>query len=568
MKTEQIGQILLKDKKITEKELSSVLSEQKKSGERLGKLLIKHGHAKEKDILEALSRQFNIPVEDISRLKIDVTLAEKVPAKFAYRHKIAPVNQENGVLTVAVTDPLNLHALDDLRLILECGIRPVLCPEADILKSLKTIYGVGGQTIEELADKETKTISGGPLHLEEVKTLAETNTGDASIINFVNQLICEAHQDRATDIHLEPFEDDLIVRYRIDGILHEIPTPASLKTFQSSITSRIKIMADMNIAEKRLPQDGRIQFNINGETVDIRVSTLPILHGESIDLRILPRGQMFIGLGELGLSKEYLTAIEKLIKKPHGIILATGPTGHGKTTTLYACLSKINFPDKKIITVEDPIEYQLKGVNQVPVNSKIGLSFANGLRSILRQDPDVIMVGEIRDQETAEIAIRASLTGHLVFSTLHTNDSAGAVTRLVDMGIEPYLVSSSVEAVLAQRLIRLVCPKCKVQDTSDKDFLTKLGFRDIERNTIIYKASKGCDECRHTGYKGRTGIYELMLLDDDLRRLVLEKTSAGNIRKEALKKNMKTLRDDGFRKILAGLTTIEEVLRVTQEENF
>jgi type II secretory ATPase GspE/PulE/Tfp pilus assembly ATPase PilB-like protein len=368
-------------------------------------------------------------------------------------------------------------------------------------------------------------------------------------------------------VHIEPFEDDLFVRYRIDGVLHDVPTPANIKKFQSSIISRVKIMAEMNIAEKRLPQDGRIQFKVGKDSVDIRVSTLPTLYGESIDLRILPKSQMFFSLEELGLPNACLKSVEKLIKKPHGIILVTGPTGHGKTTTLYACLSKINSRDKKIITVEDPIEYQIKGINQVPVHSKIGMTFANGLRSILRQDPDIIMVGEIRDQETAEIAIRASMTGHLVFSTLHTNDSAGAVTRLIDMGIELYLVSSSIEAILAQRLVRLVCPRCRVEDKNPPlSSFEKGGCKGDLKDIRIYRAGMGCEECRHTGYKGRTGIYELLLLDEDIRKLVLEKTSAGNIRKLALKKGLRTLRNDGLEKVKAGLTTIEEVLRVTQEE--
>jgi type II secretory ATPase GspE/PulE/Tfp pilus assembly ATPase PilB-like protein len=323
-------------------------------------------------------------------------------------------------------------------------------------------------------------------------------------------------------------------------------------------------MANMNIAEKRLPQDGRIQFSMDDEVVDIRVSTLPIIHGESVDLRILPRSQMFIGMEQLGLPKDYLKKIESLIKLSHGIILVTGPTGNGKTTTLYACLSKINTPDKKIITVEDPVEYQLKGINQVPVYGKIGLTFANGLRSILRQDPDVIMVGEIRDNETAEIAIRASLTGHLVFSTLHTNNAPGAITRLVDMGIEPYLVASSIEAVLAQRLLRLVCPKCRVEDNPDKEFLNKIGLQ-LEDGIKIYKAGAGCEECKHTAYRGRTGIYELLVVEEDMRKQILEKTSTDVIRKAAINKGLRTLRMDGWDKVKAGVTTIEEVMRVTQE---
>lgn len=491
--------------------------------------------------------------------KIDETLASKIPAKFAYQYKIVPMNLENNQLLVAVTSQLDFHALDDLRLLLECDVKTVIYPEKDILKALKNLYGVGAETMEQLSSESDTS------HLPEtIKHSSEQDTDDASIMKFVNQIIREAYHERATDVHIEPFEDELFVRYRVDGILHDIPTPQTIKKFQSAIISRIKIMADMNIAEKRLPQDGRIQFSIDDETVDLRVSTLPILHGESIDLRILPRSQMHLGLEQLGLPYEYLGIIDSLIKKPHGILLVTGPTGHGKTTTLYACLSKINSADKKIITVEDPVEYQIKRINQVPVHHKIGLTFANGLRSILRQDPDVIMVGEIRDQETAEIAIRASLTGHLVFSTLHTNDAPGAITRLIDMGIEPYLIASSVEAVIAQRLVRLVCPNCRKECEPDKTFLDKIAgeIKEIK----LYKSGDGCENCRHTGYKGRTGIYELLKIDDNLRRVVLDKTSSGNIRKEALASGMTTLYHDGWRKVARGLTTIEEVMRVTQED--
>jgi type II secretion system protein E len=519
----------------------------------------------EKGMPDALYRQYDIPAVKLSVEKIDHDLARKVSAKFAYRYKIMLLHKENGRIVAAITDPYQLHVLDDLRLLLACDVKAVLCSEKEMDKALKDVYGVGAETMERLSDGKDAAPE------KETVAVAVPGSGsdDASIIQFVNQIIREAYHDRATDIHIEPFEDELYVRYRVDGILHDIPTPAAVKEYQAAIISRIKIMADMNIAEKRLPQDGRIQFRMDNETIDLRVSSLPILHGESIDLRILPRTQMYLSLEQLGLPREYLNEIEALIRKPHGIMLVTGPTGHGKTTTLYACLSKINTADKKIITVEDPVEYQLKRINQVPVHHKIGLTFANGLRSILRQDPDVIMVGEIRDQETAEITIRASLTGHLVFSTLHTNDAPGAITRLIDMGIEPYLVSSSIEAILAQRLVRLVCPKCKVACAADPAFLEKNGFGagKNDEGIRLYKAGAGCEECHHTGYRGRTGIHELLVLDDELRNLLLEKTSSGNIRKAALAKGMTTLRQDGWRKIKAGLTTIEEVLRVSQEES-
>jgi type II secretion system protein E len=567
MKRNYFGEMLVQKGILSKAQLESAMVEQQETRERLGAVLLRHGWVTEKDILTTLSEQCNIPLVRLAGENIDHSLAQKIPAKFAYRYKMLPVRRENNCLTVAVTDPMDLHALDDVRLLLQCDIKAVLCHEKEVVKALKEMYGVGAETMEQLS--ETGQESDGETGTVETGESAD-DTDDASIIKFVNQIIREAYDDRATDIHIEPFEDDLIVRYRVDGILHEIATPPSIKRFQSAIISRIKIMADMNIAEKRHPQDGRIQFKAGNETIDLRVSSLPILHGESIDLRILPRSQMYLSLEQLGLPEVYLQTIAGLIQKPHGIMLVTGPTGHGKTTTLYACLSRINTPDKKIITVEDPVEYQLKRVNQMPVHHKIGMTFANGLRSILRQDPDVIMVGEIRDQETAEIAIRASLTGHLVFSTLHTNDAAGAITRLVDMGIEPYLVSSSVDAILAQRLVRLVCPKCRQQHTLEYDYIVKnglaIGDEKPGESVTVYVAGKGCEECRHTGYKGRTGIYELITLDEDLRRLVLEKTSSGVIKKRALSEGMTTLRQDGWRKVRSGATTIDEIMRVTQEE--
>ncbi|MFH1367988.1 MAG: GspE/PulE family protein [Elusimicrobiota bacterium] len=556
-----IGQILLKEGVISEEQLNKALETQKSVNERLGKILIQKGWAKEYDVLKALSFQFNYPLVNLAEQKIDKSLTGRISAKFSHRYNLVPINLQNDVLTVAVSDPLAVHAFDDLRLMFGCDVSPVLATGNEILKALKKLYGLGADTMEKIA-ADDETVPEAANEKESSETVGDE---DASIVKFVNQIIEEAYHDRATDIHLEPFENDMIIRYRIDGILHEASIPPQVTRYQSAIISRIKIMADMDIAEKRLPQDGRIQFKMGDEIVDLRVSTLPVIHGESVDLRILPRKQMLLGLDQLGLPEDYQKKTEKLIKRPHGIILVTGPTGHGKTTTLYACLSKINSPDKKIITVEEPVEYQLKGINQIPVHSKIGLTFANGLRAILRQDPDVIMVGEIRDQETAEIAIRASLTGHLVFSTLHTNNAPAAVTRLVDMGIEPYLVASSIEAIMAQRLVRLVCKNCRVEDRSDTDFLKSIGFpRDFKGK--IYKAGPGCEECRHTGYRGRTAIYELLMLDDELKKLVVEKVSAGLIKKEAIRKGMKTLRDDGWDKVRAGLTTLEEIIRVTQEE--
>jgi general secretion pathway protein E/type IV pilus assembly protein PilB len=389
---------------------------------------------------------------------------------------------------------------------------------------------------------------------------------DASVVKFVNQIIWEAYQDRATDIHLEPMENDLRIRYRIDGVLHQTPVPAQLKRFQSAIISRIKVMSDMDIAEKRLPQDGRISLRVRGEEIDVRVSTMPTVYGESVSLRLLMRNSGLLGLDKLGLLPADADILSRLIHKPHGILLVTGPTGSGKSTSLYAWLHTINSTDKRILTLEDPIEYEMPGVNQIHVRPEIGLTFAVGLRHILRQDPDVVMVGEIRDVETAENAIRAALTGHLVFSTLHTNDAAGAVTRLLDMGIEPFLVASSVDGLVAQRLVRRLCGQCKRPRDLDQDYLDRAGFpaHRLPEGTIYEQV--GCEACRHTGFRGRTGIYEIMLVDDAIRPLIVQRAPSNEIKRIALDRGMRTLRDDGWAKVLQGVTTVEEVLRVSEED--
>jgi type II secretory ATPase GspE/PulE/Tfp pilus assembly ATPase PilB-like protein len=400
---------------------------------------------------------------------------------------------------------------------------------------------------------------------QETQDLIES-AEDASIINFVNQVLLEAYRDRATDVHIEPFEDELMVRYRIDGVLHETKVPQAIKNFQSAIISRIKIMANLNIAERRLPQDGRIRIKIGDDKVDLRVSIMPTPFGESVMIRILSSNILW-GMESLGLLKPDLEILEKVIKKPHGIIFVTGPTGSGKTTTLYAALSKINDKDKKIITIEDPIEYQLKGIMQMQVQPKIGFTFANALRSMLRHDPDVMMVGEVRDYETAEITIRVALTGHLVFSTIHTNDAAGGVTRLVDMGVEPFLVASAVEGFIAQRLVRVICDNCKSEFKPDKEILRELGVSRMDLSKIKLYEGKGCESCRFTGYKGRTAIYEILVMSEPIRELVLKRSSSDQIKKKALSLGMRTLRQDGWEKIKAGITTPGEVIRVTQEES-
>src|ERR1043165_6353212 len=435
-----------------------------------------------------------------------------------------------------------------------------LAPRSEIDKALKKYYGVGAETLDEISKEDE------PLELlVDDKEITEGDQ-EASVIKFVNQVIWEAYKDRATDIHFEPAEDELRIRYRIDGILHQTPMPPQLKRYQAALISRIKVMSGMNISEKRLPQDGRINVRIKGEEIDIRVSTVRTLYGEIVSLRLLTRGKIFLSLDKLGFSPLEEQAIREIIIKPHGIFLVTGPPGSGKSTSLYAFLSTINSVSKRIITIEEPVEYELKGINHIAVRPEIGLTFAMGLRHILRQDPNVIMVGEIRDMETAEIAIRASLTGHLVFSTLHTNDAPSAFTRLIDMGIEPFLVASSVEAVLAQRLVRTICPFCKVEQKVEKSYLQKIGFPEEEIDTAVFYKGAGCEECRQLGYQGRMGIYELLILNEAIRPLILNRAPATTIAQRAIEQGMRTLRTDGWNKVRAGQTTIEEVLRVTQTE--
>jgi len=510
--------------------------------------------------LQHLAAALGWPFLDLPKIAVPTEARNKISTKVAFQYGALPVAFENDVLTVAVSNPFNAALINAVQFDAQTPVNFALASAVEIEKSLKKYYGVGAETLDEMAEEE-------PIDLE-IATDREITEGDqeASVIKFVNQIIWEAFKDRATDIHLEPSEDELRIRYRIDGILHQTPMPAQLKRFQAALISRIKVMSGMNIAEKRLPQDGRINVRIKGEELDIRVSTVPTVYGESVSLRLLTRGKIFFSMDKLGFQPKDEAALRELIVKPHGIILVTGPTGSGKSTTLYAALSTINSIQKRIITIEEPVEYELKGINQIAVRSDIGLTFAMGLRHILRQDPNVIMVGEIRDLETAEIAIRASLTGHLVFSTLHTNDSASAFTRLIDMGIEPFLVASSVEAILAQRLVRMICPHCKVEQAVEPNYLMKIGFPRDEIATTKFYRGAGCDQCRQLGYQGRLAIYELLLVTEQLRPLIMNRAPASTIASEAIKTGMRTLRIDGWNKVRAAITTIEEVLRVTQTE--
>ena len=510
--------------------------------------------------LQRLAQSLNWPFLELSKLTIETEARSKISTKVAFQYSVLPTAMNNGAVQVAVSNPFDTAMLNAVQFDAQCPVEFAIAPKDEIEKALKKYYGVGAETLDELADDEPIEIL-----VSEDKEITEGDQ-EASVIKFVNQIIWEAYKDRSTDIHFEPAEDELRIRYRIDGILHQTPMPPQLKRYQAALISRVKVMSGMNIAEKRLPQDGRINVRIKGEEIDIRVSTVPTVYGESVSLRLLTRGKIFLTLDKLGFAPVDEQALREIIIKPHGIMLVTGPTGAGKSTTLYACLSTINSVHKRIITIEEPVEYELKGINQIAVRSDIGLTFAVGLRHILRQDPNVIMVGEIRDLETAEIAIRASLTGHLVFSTLHTNDAPSAFTRLTDMGIEPFLIASSVEAVQAQRLVRTICQHCKTEQKVDRDYLRRVGFPEADIETAKIWHGAGCEECRQQGYQGRKGIYELLIVTEALRPLIMNRAPATTIAQRAIDAGMRTLRVDGWNKVKAGITTIEEVLRVTQME--
>jgi type II secretion system protein E len=509
---------------------------------------------------QRLAATLGWPYLDLPKLAIAAEARNKISTKIAFQYSVLPTALADGVLQVVVSDPFDAAMMNAVRFNARMPVAFALAPKAEIEKALKKYYGVGAETLDEMGDSDTME-----LEIASDKEITEDDQ-EASVIKFVNQIIWEAFKDRATDIHFEPAEDELRIRYRIDGILHQTPMPPQLKRYQAALISRIKVMSGMNIAEKRLPQDGRINVRIKGEEIDIRVSTVPTVYGESVSLRLLTRGKIFLSLDKLGFAPAEENAIREIIIKPHGIFLVTGPTGSGKSTSLYAFLSSINSVTKRIITIEEPVEYELKGINQIAVRSDIGLTFAMGLRHILRQDPNVVMVGEIRDQETAEIAIRASLTGHLVFSTLHTNDAPSAFTRLIDMGIEPFLVASSVEAVMAQRLVRTICKHCKTEQKVDADYLRRIGFPAADIGTAKVWHGAGCEQCRQQGYQGRKGIYELLLVSEAIRPLIMNRSSATAIAQRAMEAGMRTLRNDGWIKVKGGETTIEEVLRVTQME--
>ncbi|MBN3038724.1 MAG: Flp pilus assembly complex ATPase component TadA [Candidatus Omnitrophica bacterium] len=579
----RLGEMLIQKKLITSEQLKAALKEQQKIGEPIGETLIKMGYLTQEQLFPVLAEQLNLPFINLEDVAFDPEVIKRVPAKFAWYYKIIPLYYKDGKLTVATFDPL--RSLNDAKMFLKDEVEPVLSTEKEITKALEKNYGVGAETIERIMDqapKETVEEEEGQFEkVEDLERLAE----DASVVKLVNQIILEAHQKRATDIHIEPYRGKMGLRYRIDGVLYEANVPSDMVRLFPSIISRIKIMSKLNIVERRLPQDGRAVVKVGKEEFDLRISVIPTRFGEGIVIRILPTKMLF-DLGKLGLEQEELRILDGLIHQPHGIIFVTGPTGSGKTTTLYASLNKIKSTRNKIITIEDPIEYELDGITQIQVMPEIGFTFAQGLRSVLRHDPDIMMVGEVRDFETAELAIRIALTGHLIFSTLHTNDAAGGATRLLDIGIEPFLAASSINAFIAQRLVRVICPKCKTEDNSINPEVKKQIVEEIKQyyrfcknplahmqklagikeSDIHFYRGEGCEECNKTGFRSRTAIYEMLLVNKRIKELMLAKSSSDKIREEAINQGMKTLRISGWGKVIDGITTPDEVMRVTQVE--
>ncbi|GIK20209.1 MAG: type II/IV secretion system protein [Leptolyngbya sp. PLA2] len=555
-----IGTVLLERGLISRAQLEQALAEHRDTGERLDRVLVRLGLVTREQVLQAIGDQFHLPVVDLASVVVEPKVLECLPAKLVYRQSCVPIARENGTLTVATSDPFELAVLDELRLLTGCQIDLVLADEDDLRKFIRANYGVGGDTLDEMsAGLAGKAAEAAPGTAEELEQAQE-----ASVIKLVNDILVEAVTERATDVHVEPYEGKLLVRYRIDGVLQRANVPATIHRFGPAIISRLKIMANLNIAEKRTPQDGRITFRHRAEggpvqEYDLRVSVIPMLFGEGVVLRVLNKSAVLMSLDDLGMPRAVLEPWDRLIARPHGILLVTGPTGSGKSTTLYASLNRIVSDEIKVITVEDPVEYHVGGVNQIQVHSKIGMTFAAGLRAVLRHDPDVVMIGEIRDRETAEVAVQASLTGHLVFSTLHTNDAAGATTRLLDMGVEPFLVSSSVEGVMAQRLVRRVCEECRVEYKPDLgDLPEDFG---LGRGEVLVRG-EGCRACRGTGYRGRVGVYELLRMNPAIREMVMQRVNAPQIAARAIEDgDLFTLKQDGYDKARAGVTTIAEVMR-------
>ncbi len=565
MKAIPLGELILNDGLIDEKILASALEEQARTGEKLGVRLVKLGCVSEQDMLRVLSNKLEIPCITTDNYSKTPPALDIVPSlKFMRFYKAVPIRVRNGILTIASADPLNHLPAEAFAFATGLQVDVVIGSESDILHAIESYYGDGPVTMEKIIEDIDEKDSTADLDIDDVEQLKDMAL-EAPVINLVNMLIRNAIERKASDIHIEPYENTIHIRYRVDGIMYDVESMP--QRLHPAISSRIKIMSKLNIAERRLPQDGRIKLKLSGKSIDIRVSIIPTLHGESLVMRLLdPDGVRT--LESIGFSKSKRDAFSHMINQPHGMVLVTGPTGSGKSTTLYAALSKVDISSKKVITIEDPVEYKLEGINQIQVKPKIGLTFGSGLRSIVRQDPDVVLVGEIRDTETADIAIHSALTGHMILSTLHTNDAPGAITRLIDMGVEGFLISSSLLGVLAQRLVRVICTNCKVEVTPEPEVRRRIAdeyrhVKDLNDKDIVTFRGKGCVECSNSGYKGRTGLFELMLVNDEIRHLIVERNSSDVIRQKAIENGMVTLREDGWKKVLAGITTIEEVGRVT-----
>jgi type IV pilus assembly protein PilB len=578
----RIGELLLKEKRITADQLQEALNYQKANGGKLGFNLVKLGFVKDEEITALLSKQYGVPSINLAQFEIDPAVIKLIPAETAQKYQIVPLSRSGATLTIAMTDPTNVFAMDDIKFMTGYNVEPVVASETAVGDSITRYYSIarpataaggGGSSALDMATKSIEEMSVAGAEdvevldeLEEISAeLLEKQGGEAPVIKLVNVVLMSAIQKGASDIHIEPYEKEFRVRYRVDGVLYNIMTPPM--KMRDAITSRVKIMAKLDIAEKRLPQDGRIKirFSDNGHSkdIDFRVSCLPTLFGEKIVMRLLDKDKLMLDMTKLGFESESLSRFEAAIQKPWGMVLVTGPTGSGKTNTLYSSIARINTPETNIMTAEDPVEFNLPGINQVQVRENIGLNFAAALRSFLRQDPNIILVGEIRDFETAEIAVKAALTGHLVLSTLHTNDAPSTINRLMNMGIEPFLVASSVNLIAAQRLVRRICANCKIDHPTPAAAMVQAGFSPEDAKSVVPKKGKGCDKCNQTGYKGRVGLYEVMDITDELRELVLVGASGLELRRKAIEEGMLTLRMSGLRKVKDGLTTIEEVARET-----
>ncbi len=550
-----IADIMLQRRLLSQEQLAEASALQQAEGLRLDRAIVQKGWLTERQLLDVFGEQLHLPVVTLEDRTFDGELLRSLPPRVVYRQRLVPVGRVDGVLQVATSDAFDIYAFDDLRLLTGLNIQPVLATRDEIEKVIKTHYGLGGDTLDEMVGADDEPVAA----LEGSEDLLEA-AQEASVIKLVNEIIVEAVKERASDIHVEPYEHQMAIRYRIDGVLQEAPVPPQMHRFAAAIISRIKILANLNIAERRIPQDGRIKFNVGGRQIDVRVSVIPMLFGEGVVMRLLDKANVLFTLPQLGMDEHTFGLFKGIIDRPHGIFLVTGPTGAGKTTTLYAALNAIVGPGLKVLTVEDPVEYHLAGVNQIPVHAAVGMTFEKGLRAILRHDPDVVMIGEIRDLETASAAVQAALTGHLVLSTLHTNDAASAPMRLIDMGVEPFLISSTMIGSMAQRLVRRICSKCKSEYEPDRAHLP----RDLELAPgAKLSRGTGCAHCRNTGYRGRSGLYELMVMNDAISEKIIERAPSPQIVAVARQGGLRLLREDGWDKVRAGITTPDEVVLCT-----